>query len=130
MERKNIYFGSKFEEEINFCRAVVVGNTIYVSGTTGFDYKTMIISDNIIDQTEQCFVNIKQALLQANADLNDIVQILYIMPDKSLFSQCWPILKKYLGNNKPAATFISAGLVDYRIKIEIQVVAAKTNASG
>ena len=128
MLRKNIFSGSQFEDQINFCRAVVVGNTIYVSGTTGFDYSTMAISDSIIDQTEQCFKNIKNALKEADADLDDIVQILYILPDKSLFSQCWPILKKYLGNNKPAATFISAGLVDYRMKIEIQVVAVKTKS--
>ncbi|MDI9336895.1 MAG: RidA family protein [Alphaproteobacteria bacterium] len=128
MLRKNIFSGSQFEDQINFCRAVVVGNTIYVSGTTGFDYSTMAISDSIIDQTEQCFKNIKNALKEADAVLDDIVQILYILPDKSLFSQCWPILKKYLGNNKPAATFISAGLVDYRMKIEIQVVAVKTKS--
>jgi enamine deaminase RidA (YjgF/YER057c/UK114 family) len=125
MARKLISSGSTFEMEIGYSRAVVEGNWIFVSGTTGFDYQTMTISDDIETQTEQCFQNIAQALRQAGAALSDVVRVMYILPDGEDFPKCWPILKKYFGEVRPAATMISAGLSDKRMKIEIQVTALK-----
>ena len=125
MARQLISSGSTFEQEIGYSRAVVDGNWIFVSGTTGFDYTTMTISDAIEDQTEQCLVNIGEALKQANASFADIVRVMYILPNADEFPACWPILRKYLGDIRPAATMISAGLSDKRMKIEIQVTALK-----
>lgn len=127
MARKLISSGSTFEAEIGYSRAVVDGDWIFVSGTTGFDYSTMSISDDLLEQTEQCFKNIQSALKEAGADLSDVVRVLYIVPKAEEFSQCWPVLRKYLGAVKPAATMISAGLSDPRMKIEIQVTARKQN---
>ena len=115
--------GSSFEEQIGYSRAVVTGNMVFVSGTTGFDYQTMTISDNIAEQTEQCFANIENALKEADASLKDIVRVHYIVPEAAEFEKCWPVLKKYFGQIKPAATMISAGLADKRMKIEIEVTA-------
>ncbi len=126
MPRQLISSGSTFEADIGYSRAVVDGDWIFVSGTTGFDYTTMTISDDIVTQTDQCFRNIAAALHQANASLADVVRVLYIVPDATQFAHTWPVLKRYLGEVRPAATMIAAGLADPRIKIEIQVTAKKS----
>ena len=97
MKRKLIDSGSTFEEAIGYSRAVVCGDMIFVSGTTGFDYESMTIADNISEQTEQCIKNIEKALLQADASLSDIVRVNYIVPVADEFEKCWPVLKKYFG---------------------------------
>jgi enamine deaminase RidA (YjgF/YER057c/UK114 family) len=122
-KRKLISSGSTFEDEIGYSRAVVDDNWIFVSGTTGYNYQDMTISDDIISQTEQCLKNIEIALKQAGATMENIVRVMYILPKADDFKQCWPILRKYFGVIKPAATMISAGLADSRMKIEIQVTA-------
>jgi enamine deaminase RidA (YjgF/YER057c/UK114 family) len=126
MARRLISSGSTFEQEIGYSRAVMDGGWIFVSGTTGFDYVAMTISDDIVEQTEQCFRNIGQALAEAGATLEDVVRVTYIVPDGSQFKQCWPVLRKYLGSIRPAATMISAGLADPRMRIEIEVTARRT----
>jgi len=125
MARKHISSGSTFEKEIGYSRAVVAGDWIFVSGTTGFDYSTMTISDDIVTQAEQCLRNIQAALTQAGSKLEDVVRVTYILPDASQFERCWPTLRKYFGEVRPAATMISAGLADPRIRIEIEVTALK-----
>jgi enamine deaminase RidA (YjgF/YER057c/UK114 family) len=127
MKRKLISSGSSFEEKIGYSRAVVAGNMIFVSGTTGYDYKTMEISNDITVQTEQCIKNIEKALQEADASLVDIVRLTYILPQADEFERCWPVLKKYFGGIRPAATMISAGLADDKMKIEIEATAVKTN---
>ena len=125
MKRQLINSGSTFESTIGYSRAVVHGNWIFMSGTTGFDYGDMSISNDIVDQTRQCFENIIMALKQADAQLSDVVRVTYIVPTASEFELCWPVLREYLGDIKPAATMISAGLADPRMKIEIEVTAIR-----
>ena len=123
--RIRIASGSTFEEQMAYSRAVVDGDWVFVSGTTGFDYTQMTIAEDIVAQAEQCFRNIAQALEQAGSSLDDIVRVTYVLPDASLFPQCWPVLRKYLGAVRPAAMMISAGLADPRMKIEIEAKARK-----
>jgi len=123
MTRRLISSGSKFEHDIGYSRAVVDGDWIFVSGTTGFDYDTMTISDDLLEQTEQCLKNIRTALRQAGADLADVVRVNYIVPKGERFPDCWPVLRKYFGTSRPAMTMISAGLLDPRMQIEIEVTA-------
>ncbi|MET0499381.1 MAG: RidA family protein [Steroidobacteraceae bacterium] len=125
MTRQLISSGSSFEQEIGYSRAVVDGEWVFVSGTTGFDYATMTISGDVIEQAEQCLKNIEAALREAGASLKDIVRVTYVLPDAAEFKQCWPVLRKYLGEIRPAAMMISAGLADPRMKIEIEVTARK-----
>jgi len=125
MARRLISSGSSFEKQIGYSRAVVAGDWIFVSGTTGFDYSTMTISDDIVTQAEQCLRNIQAALTQAGSKLEDVVRVTYILPDASQFERCWPTLRKHFGEVRPAATMISAGLADPRIRIEIEVTALK-----
>lgn len=125
MARKLIGSGSTFEAEIGYSRAVVVDGWVFVSGTTGFDYSTMTIAEDIVAQTEQCLRNIQSALAQAGAKLDDVVRVTYILPDGAQFQRCWPTLRKHFGHIRPAATMLSAGLADPRIQIEIEVTALK-----
>jgi enamine deaminase RidA (YjgF/YER057c/UK114 family) len=125
MTRQLISSGSQFEHDIGYSRAVVDGEWVFVSGTTGFDYSTMTISDSLLDQTEQCLRNIQSALQQAGAEFADVVRVIYVLPDGARFPECWPILRKFLGDVRPAAMMISAGLSDPRMQIEIQVTARK-----
>ena len=125
MTRTLISSGSSFEAEIGYSRAVVQDNWVFVSGTTGFDYSNMTIADDILAQTEQCLKNIAAALSQAGASLSDVVRVTYVVPDASEFAACWPVLRQYFGEIRPAAMMISAGLADPRMKIEIEVTALK-----
>jgi enamine deaminase RidA (YjgF/YER057c/UK114 family) len=126
--RRFISSGSSFEREIGYSRAVVDGEWIFVSGTTGFDYQAMTISDDVVQQAEQCFRNIQDALGLAGATLGDVVRVVYVVPHLPDFRECWPVLRKYLGDVLPAATMISAGLADPRMKIEIEVTARHPGA--
>jgi enamine deaminase RidA (YjgF/YER057c/UK114 family) len=126
MKRQWISSGSTFEEQIGYSRAVVAGEWVFVSGTTGFDYATMTISDDVTTQAEQCLQNIATALAQAGCSLDHVVRVNYVLPDGNDFKACWPVLRKHLGKAKPAAMVITAGLLDPRMKIEIEVTALKT----
>lgn len=125
MQRQLISSGSTFETEIGYSRAVAEGDWIFVSGTTGFNYQTMTIPESIEEQAEKCIENIRDTLTQVNSSLQDIVRVMYILPLPEDFPSCWPILRKYFGEIRPAATMISAGLADKRMKIEIQVTALR-----
>lgn len=125
MTRKRISQGSPFEEKIGYSRAIVDGRWVFVAGTTGFNYDTMEISEDVAEQAEQCLKNIIWALEQAQSSLDDVVRVHYILPDADDFEPCWPVLKKYFQNAKPAATMFQAGLADARMKIEIEVTALK-----
>ena len=127
MARKLISSGSQFEADIGYSRAVVDGDWVFVSGTTGFDYATMTISDDVVAQCEQAMRNIDAALKEAGASMADVVRVTYILPRREDFEPCWPVLKKYLGDVRPAATMIQAGLADPRILIEIEVTARRTS---
>ena len=125
MNRQLISSGSSFETQIGYSRAVVAGNWVFVSGTTGFDYAAMTISDSLLEQTEQCLKNIQAALQQAGSSLADVVRVTYVLPKGEDFEQCWPVLRRYFGEVRPAAMMISAGLADPRMQIEIEVTALK-----
>ncbi len=121
--KRLISSGSKFEAEIGYSRAVVVDGWVLVAGTTGFDYATMEISGDVVAQTEQTFRNIALALDDAGAAMRDVVRVTYILPDPALWEACWPVTRAWLGEARPAATMMIAGLQDPRMKIEIEVTA-------
>ena len=125
MARQWISSGSRFEQEIGYSRAVVDGEWVFVSGTTGFDYSTMTIADDAATQCEQCLQNIAAALGQAGATVGDVVRVTYVLPDRRDFEPCWPVLRRWFGDARPAATMIQAGLLDPRMRIEIEVTARK-----
>jgi len=125
MTRRQISSGSKFEAEIGYSRAIVDGDWMWVSGTTGFNYEAMTISEDVAEQADQTFRNIRAAMEKGGFSLEDVVSVTYIFPRAEDFEPCWPVLRKYLVEVRPAATAIIAQLIDPRMKIEIQVNAKK-----
>jgi enamine deaminase RidA (YjgF/YER057c/UK114 family) len=125
MARRLISSGSTFEKSIGYSRALVDGEWIFVSGTTGFDYSTMTIEDDVVAQCEQTLRNIEAALLQAHAKFADVVRVRYLLTSAADFERCWPALGKAFGEVRPAATMMVVGLADPRMKIEIEVTARK-----
>ncbi|GGW70817.1 hypothetical protein GCM10010503_55200 [Streptomyces lucensis JCM 4490] len=124
-ERRAILSGSAFEEQIGYARAVVDGDQVHVSGTTGFDYTAMTIPDGVVEQAEQCLRNIEAALTEAGCTFADVVRVRYILPDRADFEPCWPVLRRRFGEVRPAATMLECGLADPRMKIEIEVYARR-----
>lgn len=124
-ERRAIFSGSTFEEQIGYARAVVYGDWVHVSGTTGFDYATMTISDDVLEQAEQALRNIGAALAEAGCGFADVVRVRYLLPDRADFEPCWPILRRYFGAVRPVATMLQCGLSDPRMKIEIEADARR-----
>lgn len=130
MARRLISSGSQFEHDIGYSRAVVDGEWIFVSGTTGFDYASMTIADDVCTQAEQSLRNIAAALADAGATLADVVRVRYILPRAEDFEACWPALRLAFGLTRPAATMFEAGLADRRMKIEIEVTARLPVTAG
>jgi len=129
MPRRLISSGSSFEKSIGYSRAVVDGDRVIVSGTTGFDYATMTISDDVVAQCEQALKNIEAALKQAGATFRDVVRVTYLLTDAANFERCWPAMGQAFGEVRPACTAMVVGLVDARMKIEIEVTALKRKAA-
>jgi len=124
-ERRLISSGSTFEEQIGYSRAVVDGDWVHVAGTTGFDYTAMTISDDVVEQAEQCLANIGAALADAGCSFADVVRVRYLVPDRADFEPCWPALRRSFGDTRPAATMQVCGLLDPRARIEIEVTARR-----
>lgn len=125
MPKHLISSGSAFEAIAGYSRAVVDGDWIHVAGTTGFDYSTMTIAEDLAAQTRQIFANIAAALKQADATLDDVVRVTYYLAEREYFEKAAPIFGEYFARARPAATAIVCGLVDARMKIEIEVTARK-----
>jgi enamine deaminase RidA (YjgF/YER057c/UK114 family) len=128
--RRLISSGSTFERDIGYSRAVVDGEWVFVSGTTGFDYATMTVEDDVARQAAQCLRNIEQALAEAGCGFEHVVRVRYILPRAEDFPACWPALRRAFGEVRPAATMIAAGLSDPRMKIEVEVTARRPVANG
>ena len=128
MTRKLISSGSRFERETGYSRAVVDGEWVFVSGTTGFDYSAMTIEPGVEAQTRQALRNIEMALSEAGASLADVVRVHYYLPDASDWPKATPVLGETFSTIRPAATAVICGLVDPRMRIEIEVTARRKEA--
>jgi 2-iminobutanoate/2-iminopropanoate deaminase len=124
-DRRLISSGSPFETQIGYSRAVASGPWVFMSGTTGFDYKSMTIADNVVDQAEQCLRNVGAVLEQAGVSFADVVRINYLLTRREDFEPIWPVLQRYLGEVRPACTVIVAGLLDPRMLIEVEMTVFK-----
>jgi len=123
--RQRISSGSSFEAVAGYSRAVVDGDTVYVAGTTGFDYAAMTIDSDPLAQCHQCFRNIAAALAEAGCSLDDVVRVRYYLTDARLFEPLAPVFGSYFARARPAATALVCGLVDPRMKLEIEVTAVR-----
>ena len=125
MQRRLISSGSTYEKAAGYSRAVVDGEWVFVSGTTGMDYKTSTIEPDVIAQARQTFKNIGVALTDAGASFADVVRVHYYFTDAADWPKVVPVLGEVFGNVRPAATAIVCDLIDARMKIEIEVTARK-----
>jgi enamine deaminase RidA (YjgF/YER057c/UK114 family) len=130
MPRRLISSGSTFEKSIGYSRAMVDGDWIFVSGTTGFDYGNMTIQDDAVAQCEQALRNIEAALAQAGSGFTDVVRVHYLLTHAADFERCWPAMGKVFGEVRPAATMMVVGLADPRMKIEIEVTALRKRGAA
>jgi enamine deaminase RidA (YjgF/YER057c/UK114 family) len=148
--RQLISSGSAFEAEIGYSRAVVVDDWVMVSGTTGFvllclcrlmskpsltilrryNYETGEISSDVAAQAEQTMLNIDKALRDAGSSTADVVRVKYILPNRDDFPKTWPVLRKWFGSVKPAATMVQSQLMKEEMLIEIEVTAKKGCGAG
>jgi len=128
--RQLISSGSPFEAAGGYSRAVVDGEWVLVAGTTGFDYAAMTIADDPAEQTRQTLRNIEAALAEAGASLADVVRVRYYVPDAADWPRIMPVLGEAFAAIRPAATALICGLVDPRMKIEIEVTARRGNPAG
>ncbi|MGI9409199.1 MAG: RidA family protein [Hyphomicrobiaceae bacterium] len=129
MTRRLISSGSPFEKEIGYSRAVVDGDWIFVAGTTGFDYATMTISDDVAEQCAQTLRNIEAVLNEAGTGFESVVRVHYILANRDDWPACWPVVREAFGDVRPAATMFVADLQDERMKIEIEVTARRSAAT-
>ncbi len=123
MNVRHISSGSEFEEKIGYSRAVVADGWVFVSGTTGYDYEKMELPESIEDQCKNTLANIEKALIEAGSSLDHVVRVTYVLPNADDFEACWPFLGEAFAKAKPAAMMITAGLIDPKMKIEIEVTA-------
>jgi enamine deaminase RidA (YjgF/YER057c/UK114 family) len=128
LPRRLIFSGSSFEHDIGYSRAVVDGEWVFVSGTTGYDYSRMTISADVVEQCEQAMRNVLNALREAEAGISDVVRVRYILPNREDFALCWPTLRRHFGSVRPAATMIVAGLAEAAMKFEVEVTARVARA--
>ena len=127
--RRTISSGSRLEADYAYSRAVVDGDWVFVAGTTGMDYDTGTIADDVVEQTEQAFRNIERVLAEAGASLDDTARVQYTVTDAAHMAAAAPVLKERFGQARPAATAVIAGLIDPRMKIEIEITVRRRPAS-
>jgi enamine deaminase RidA (YjgF/YER057c/UK114 family) len=126
--RRLISSGSPLEAAVGYSRAVVDGDWIFVAGTTEFDYAQMTIVEDPAEQSRQALRNIEAALAEAGSTLSEIVRVRYYVPDGADWPAIVPVLGEVFGTIRPAATALVCGLVDPRMKIEIEVTARRSSA--
>lgn len=113
---KRIHSGGAYEPKVGYCRAVVAGGWVHVAGTVGQ-------GETVVDQCRDALATIHAALQEAGADWKDVVRVTYMLPDRTEFEPCWPLLADTFGAHPPAATMIECGLIDPVYRIEIEVTA-------
>ena len=123
MQPRHISTGSPFEAQIGYSRAVVSGGLVYVSGTTGYDYTTMTLPEDVVDQCRNALATIAQVLEQAGSSLDQVLRVTYVLPDRTDFPSCWPLISAAFATARPAAMMLQAGLMEPAMKIEIEVTA-------
>ncbi len=116
MELQRISSGGVYEEKIGYCRAVVADGWVHVAGTTGQ-------GETVLEQCASALATIEAALTEAGCGFSDVVRVTYMLPDRTQFEPCWPLLRAAFGAHPPAATMIECGLIDPRFLIEIEVTA-------
>ncbi|MEO1732164.1 MAG: RidA family protein [Pseudomonadota bacterium] len=123
MAVRHISSGSPFEENIGYSRAVVADGLVHVAGTTGYDYATMHMPEDVVDQCRNALQTIDNALKEAGSGLDHVVRVRYILTDPEDWPACWSVTRAAFSVARPAATMLVAGLQEPAMKIEIEATA-------
>jgi enamine deaminase RidA (YjgF/YER057c/UK114 family) len=123
MTIKRMSSGGEFEAKVGYCRAVVAGGFVFVSGCVGVDRATGNVPDDVTQQCRLALDIISDALADAGSSFAKVVRATYMLPDAADFEPCWPLLRSAFGDSPPAATMIECGLIDRKYRIEIEVTA-------
>ena len=121
--RTLISTGSPFEKQAGYSRAVIDGDSCFVSGTTGYDYATMTMPDSVEEQARNAFATIERALAEGGFTLADVVRAVYYVTDAAHADAVFKVTGEHFGDIRPAATMVVAGLIDPLMKVEIEVTA-------
>lgn len=125
MTLRRISSGSPFEATLGYSRAVVKGDWCFVSGTTGYDYTAMRMPEGAQAQAENAFATIADTLAEAGFAVADIMRVQYTITDAALVDEIAPVLARHLGEVRPAATMVVAGLIRPEMLVEIEVTALR-----
>ena len=129
MPRHLVSTGSSFEKTAGYSRAVLDGDMAFVSGTTGYDYKTMTMPEDVTSQARNCFKTIETALREGGFAMHDIVRATYYITDLSDADAFFAVCGEVFGEIRPATTLlVVAGLYKPEMKIEIEVTAKRRSA--
>ena len=120
MAIRRISSGGIYEDKVGYCRAVVAGDFVFVSGCVAAGPE---VPAGVADQCRSALGVIDRALAEAGCGFADVVRVTYMLPDRGDFEACWPLLRERFGAHPPAATMIECGLVDPLFRIEIEVTA-------
>ena len=124
-EATRISTGSPFEKSMGYSRAIVKGGWCFVSGVTGYDYKTMEMPAGIAAQARNCFGTITDVLSSAGFEMSDIVRVQYTVTNADMVDDLIPALGEAFGDIRPAATMVIAELIKPEMLVEIEVTAFK-----
>ncbi|NOR61372.1 MAG: RidA family protein [Rhodobacteraceae bacterium] len=122
-KRTLISTGSPFEATMGYSRALVQGDWCFVSGVTGYNYETMKMPKTVDQQARNCFTTIGRVLEESGFKMADIARVQYTVVNANLVDELVPALGETLGDIRPAATMIIAGLIKPEMLIEIEVTA-------
>lgn len=126
MSRTLISSGSPFEKEAGYSRAVVDGDWVFVSGTTGYDYTAMIMPEGVEAQTRNTFITIQNVLEEAGATMADIVRVRYYVTKRNDAAALMKVAGDVLGDIRPAATLIICDLLEEEMLVEVDVTAKRS----
>ena len=124
MTRRLISTGSPFEQAFGYSRAVVDGDLVFVSGTTGYDYATMVMPEDVADQARNIFRTLSTVLAEAGSSLKNVVRAQYFVTDRAFAEPVLAVCGEVLGDIRPAAgIYVVSGLLKPEMKVEIEVTA-------
>lgn len=122
--RRLISTGSPFEKAFGYSRAVIDGDLVFISGTTGYDYKTMIMPDDPAEQTRNIFKTLEAVLQEAGSSMQQILRAQYFVTDRRFCEPVLAVCGEVLGDIRPAGgIYIVAGLLRPEMKVEIEITA-------
>ena len=122
-KRRLISTGSPFEADFGYSRAVVQDDWCFVSGVTGYDYETMQLPEGAAEQAANIFRTLEVVLAEAGFVMADIARVQYTVTDRAVIPEIQPVLRQYLGDIRPAATMVIAGLIEPEMRVEVEVTA-------